>query len=181
MIKFSRLSFLLLLAGVLSFTACQKESVLPEDEEQKEETEIVNLLATIKANPNLTSLYTAITYAEMESTFEASKEYTFFAPDNDAFDTFLSKQNWSSITDASKSQMKSILEFHISDKGMVKSDDFTNGQTFRIMYGEYDVRLNLNDPAKPTAVLGLTNGVIVDKDIEATNGVMHRIDGVLSL
>jgi len=180
-IKLSRLSFLLLLAGVLSFTACQKESVIIEREENIEETEKVNLLATIKAHPNFTSLYTAITYAKMESIFLVSKEYTFFAPDNDAFDTFLRKQNWSSISDASKSQIKSILEFHLSDKGMVKSDVFTNGQKFRILYGAYDVSLNLNDPEKPTAVFGQSNGLIVDKDIEATNGIIHGIDEVLSL
>ncbi|MEL6926770.1 MAG: fasciclin domain-containing protein [Bacteroidota bacterium] len=174
------LTLICLLMGSCFFASCEKEN-LTSEEEVTASTQRKSLLETIKSNNDFSILYDAIVLAEMTATFEADKDYTFFAPDNNAFAAFLARQNWDSIAEGSTSQIKSIIEFHISDQGKVMSNQFTNGQKFKIMHGNYDVQLNLNDPEKPTAVLGLTSGIIITKDIEATNGVMHRIDGVLSL
>ena len=177
---------LLLLFGLtgLIFTSCQKETISPDpkkEEEKEEEVELVSTLDYIKTDENFSTLYDAILYANMEATLQQEKSFTFFAPDNDAFQKFMDKQGWNSINDASINQLEAILKFHISDQGMVESTTFTNGQEVPILYNDKKVSINMDDPEKTKVVLGLTHAIIIKKDIKATNGILHKIDDVLTL
>ncbi len=105
--------------------------------------------------------------------------YTFFAPNNAAWEVMLENNSWTSIDQISAPVLNTILQYHVSDSGMITSDQFSHGQEITIRYQSKVVRIDLDDPANPKVVAGLTNAGIVGIDQVTTNGVIHEMDGVL--
>ncbi|HHH50440.1 MAG TPA: fasciclin domain-containing protein [Saprospiraceae bacterium] len=176
----TKLSFMLVLMSAVLLVSCAKEEVNPKEENPKEDP-LKSVVALIKANENFSTFYKVIQITGMESMLEEDKAYTVFAPDNDAWNVFMTKQGWSSIEDANKSTLELIMKFHISEKGKIESKDFKNGLGIEIMFNQKKVTLLMEDNGTAKVVLGLTNATITQKDIDAKNGIIHKIDHILSL
>ena len=105
--------------------------------------------------------------------------YTFFAPNNDAWEALMTNNGWASINDASPAVLNTILKFQFSDVGAYNADQFTNNFQITIQFQSKKVYIDLSDPSNPRVVAGLTSVGIVGSEYSATNGVIHEIDGVL--
>ena len=143
-----------------------------ESETMAAEDSAGTIVDVAAGNPDFETLVAAITAADLGETLSGDGPFTVFAPTNEAFaalpegllDALLLPENQDALT--------AILTYHVVS-GEVPSDQVTEGDVDTVQ-GEAiavtipDGTVTLNDSATVTAV-----------DVEASNGVIHVIDGVL--
>ena len=123
------------------------------------------------ANGSFETLVAAVTAADLADTLSSDGPYTVFAPTDDAFAALPEGLVDCLLLEENVDALSSILTYHVVS-GEVFSTDLTEGPVATVQ-GE-DV------------VVGLTDGVtlnetvnVVIADVEASNGVIHAIDGVI--
>lgn len=164
--------FAILFAVVAFTTACTKDDDdTPMVEEQKT---IVGIAA---ANPDFSILVAALDKAGLVAVLDGSENYTVFAPTNQAF----LDAGISSLDGLSAEALTPILLNHVV-KGKIMSTDLAAGDN-------YAATENATGPNNSKISLYIKNamGVMVNNDatvttanIEASNGVIHVIDKVIS-
>ncbi len=126
---------------------------------------------------SLSTLVTAVKAANLVETLQGAGPFTVFAPTNDAFaalpagtlDTLLKPEN--------QDQLKSILTYHVVP-GTVLAGDLTDGQVITTVQGGTLTVKIADDMVYLVDATG--NQVKVEKaDVNADNGVVHVIGGVL--
>jgi len=135
-------------------------------------TEAGTIVEVAQGAGTFETLVAAVTAADLVETLSGEGPFTVFAPTDDAFaalpdgllDALLLPENKQVLTD--------ILTYHVVS-GEVTSDQVTAGDVATVEGEDItittdDGQVVLNDTATVTAV-----------DVEASNGVIHVIDGVL--
>jgi len=140
-----------------------------------------NALLYLKNTDNYSIFYSAIVRADLENELNIAGPITVFAPNNVAFTAFMENNGWSSVNDISPGVLKTIISFHISNIDEFMSSDLTHGKKIQILYQDRDIQVNLDGQDHPQLIAGLTKAFVIDMDYEVENGVVHEIDGVLSL
>ncbi len=117
------------------------------------------------------TLVTAVDAAGLVETLKGEGPFTVFAPTDAAFAALPEGTLDSLLMEENSDQLTSILTYHVVP-GKVMSTDLENGMEAETVQGE-TLTIMTED--------GVTvNGVnVVTADIEASNGVIHVIDGVL--
>lgn len=175
----------LLFAGALVLAACSDddgddessdtteestettEAAEPADESEGGET-IVDLAA---GNEDLSTLVTAVDEAGLVETLSGEGPYTVFAPTNEAFEA-LPEGTLDDLLADPEGALTDVLTYHVVE-GEVFSSDLTTGPVATVNGAELDVVVE--DDGTVTV-----NGIeVVMADIEASNGVVHVIGGVL--
>jgi len=134
-----------------------------------------NVLDVVMNDPQFSTLASAIKAAGLVDTLKGSGPFTIFAPTNDAFaklpagtlDEWLKPEN--------KDKLVALLTYHVVP-GKLKAADvmgMTNPSTATTLSGK---TLNV----KTSAPVMIGNANITKADIEASNGVVHAIDTVLT-
>ena len=117
------------------------------------------------------TLVAAVAAAELVDALSAEGPLTVFAPTDDAFGALPAGLVDCLLLPENKEALSIILTYHVVD-GAVMSTDLTDGPVPTLQGEEVTVDLTdgvtLNDSVK-----------VVTADIEASNGVIHVIDGVL--
>lgn len=193
-------------AGVfLIMTSCQKEAIEPTptdnstqqtstqdststttDPDTTSTTNINNppsnltLLQYIKGESDCSLFYQAVLRTGIEVDLSGDGPFTIFVPNDEAFQAFLENNNWTSLDDISQNTLTMIVKFHISNVE-VKISELEVGTIVPLFLLGKEMYINMDDPANPFAVLGLTKANFVERDLEQLNGVVHKIDGVLAL
>lgn len=117
------------------------------------------------ATPELSTLVGALQAADLVSILEGDGPFTVFAPTNDAF---------AALDEVpSGDALKEVLLYHVA-AGKFTAEDLINGQTVTTVQGDEVTVKIVNDEV----VLNDTVKVSI-ADIEASNGIVHVIDGVL--
>jgi transforming growth factor-beta-induced protein len=134
----------------------------------QESNTIVDIAA---GNPDFSTLVTAVQAAGLVDTLQGEGPFTVFAPTNEAF-AALGQDTINSVL-ANKELLTSILTYHVvAGKVMaadvVKLTSATTVEGSDIKISVKDGKVYLNDTIQ-----------VVTTDIEASNGVIHVIDGVL--
>lgn len=123
------------------------------------------------ANPNLSTLATALRVAGLDSVVATGGPFTVFAPTNAAF-AALPAATLNGLL-ANPAQLAQVLLFHVAS-GQVLSTQLTNGQNITTLRsGARPLVVNLTGGAK------IDNANVVAADVRALNGVVHVIDAVL--
>jgi uncharacterized surface protein with fasciclin (FAS1) repeats len=121
-----------------------------------------------QSDDDFSELVSALQDAGLVSTLEGNGPFTVFAPTNDAFQALPS----GTVQGLTTQELVEILSYHVIS-GEVTSGNLQAEQTVDALAGgqlfvTVDGNLNVNDSA---------GGVTLD--IDASNGVIHAIDGVL--
>lgn len=123
-------------------------------------------------DPNFSTLVTALQAAGLDEVLAAESEYTVFAPTNDAF-AALPEGTVEALLADPQGELSKILLYHVVP-GVARAADVVNLTEAETLNGA------------PVAITVVDGGVrlndsvnVVTTDIEATNGVIHVIDGVL--
>jgi uncharacterized surface protein with fasciclin (FAS1) repeats len=126
------------------------------------------IMETIEANSSLKILAKAVKAAGMAETLRKPGPFTFFAPNEEAFQ----KMNMDVLL-ADKEQLVSILQYHlVAEKRSAAELDAKNIFTLLTEFGKsLSVYLDENE-------IMIDNAHIVEPDIECSNGVIHIIDNV---
>ena len=136
-----------------------------------------DIVVVASETESLSTLVTAVKAANLVETLQGAGPFTVFAPTNDAFaalpagtlDTLLKPEN--------QDQLKSILTYHVVP-GTVLAGDLTDGQVITTVQGG-TLTVKIAD-GMVYLVDATGNQVKVEKaDVNADNGVVHVIGGVL--
>jgi uncharacterized surface protein with fasciclin (FAS1) repeats len=128
------------------------------------------IVGVAAANPDFSTLVTAVKTAGLESTLSGPGPYTVFAPTNEAFAKIPKAQLDAILAD--QQQLTSVLTYHVLPSA-VKAGDLQPTQSVATVQGaNVDIKVD-----GTTATINGCN--IVKTDIQASNGVIHVIDCVL--
>jgi uncharacterized surface protein with fasciclin (FAS1) repeats len=129
------------------------------------------IVAVAAANPDFSTLVTAVKAAGLVDTLNSKGPFTVFAPTNEAFAKLPAGTVESLLKPENKDKLAAILTYHVvsgkvlaADVVKLKSAKTVNGKAVAI---DATMGVKVND-ANVTAT-----------DIKASNGVIHVIDTVL--
>jgi transforming growth factor-beta-induced protein len=126
------------------------------------------------ATPSLSVLVQAVTKAGLVDVLSSPGDYTVFAPTNDAFAALLASLGYTSLDQVDTETLKGILLDHVVGAELDAVDVagvVDTGASVDSLGG-----LGLTFTSGPLAVNGVP---IAATDVEASNGTVHVISGVL--
>jgi uncharacterized surface protein with fasciclin (FAS1) repeats len=141
-------------------------------------TEPADIVDTAVAAGDFDTLVTAVQAAGLEETLRGEGPFTVFAPTDDAFAT-LPQGTLEQLLADPTGDLASILTYHVAEGEVMAGDVLeldgqevttVNGATFTVDVSDGDV--SLADAAGNRVA-------VVATDVDASNGVIHVIDGVL--
>lgn len=122
-------------------------------------------------NPDFSTLVAAVEAAGLAETLNAAGPYTVFAPTNEAFEALPAGTVEKLLKPANKEALTKILTYHVVAGEEIMSSDITAGKVATVEGQKLDITTDGG-----VKVNGVT---VVTADVEASNGVIHAIDGVL--
>ncbi len=152
---------------------------------------------------DLSTLLTALDAAELTETLKGEGPYTVFAPTNDGFNTLPAGKLDELMTPESKEALLKTLKYHVVS-GEYFASDLYDGQTLETLEGtkitvkgsspkgekgmmdEEGAQENVQEEVQEgmqqgqTAGLKINNANLIEQDIEASNGIIHVIDAVIT-
>ena len=177
------------LVAVLGLAACSSDSDSTADETTPAATESASPEATsasVGTIPEVaaeagtfTTLVDAVVAAELADTLSTG-EYTVFAPTDEAFAKDVDSETLTTLLEDPTGQLSEILKYHVVE-GKVTAEDVVklDGQDVATVNGEtLKVKITNDGKVKLTDAKGGTV-TVETPDVEASNGVIHVIDGVL--
>jgi len=182
-----RLTLMVMLLGFLLAACGEEEATVTTapvaadtstTEEMAEEEEMMDddVLAVAEAEGDLGTFLAGLEAAGIMEDFHGEGPFTLFAPSDEAFAAYLDGAGMSQEEAFAGAEMlQSILGYHVvtmmEDSEMVMGMD---GQTFTTLNGA-PLEVTVDGD---TVMVG--DATVLRYDIEASNGVIHVIDAVLS-
>lgn len=138
--------------------------------------QVVDVYETLKSNPDFSTLVGLLDQAGLSSTLQdASVNYTLFAPTNLAFDK-LDAKTLADLKDAKNAaKLKDLLEYHVVRGKLVASDVAASDELQAI--DEKVIAVKQSE----SGLVNVSGAVVTTADIDATNGVVHAVDAVLTV
>ncbi len=138
-----------------------------------QDTSSQNIVEVAQANPDFSTLVEAVSAAGLAETLSGPGPYTVFAPTNEAFAALPAGTLDSLLADPT-GQLASILKLHVVS-GAVDSEAAIEaaGGTVETLGGPVSVTLDGDQ-------LMVGGAKVITADIEASNGVIHVIDAVIT-
>jgi uncharacterized surface protein with fasciclin (FAS1) repeats len=127
---------------------------------------------TAVATPNLSTLVTALQAAGLVETLNGTGPFTVFAPVNPAFAALPADVLTRLLETNNRAILTKVLTFHVV-RGSFRASQLTNGQTLTTVEG---TQLTVSIA---NGVVRINGAQVTTADVEASNGVIHLIDGVL--
>lgn len=122
---------------------------------------------------NLTTMLRSVKAAGMETILDATGPFTVFAPSEMAFGKLSQGTLDNLLKPENKAKLNELLAHHIVN-GTSHFKDFTDGQQITTLGG---TTLLVKVTAAGTTVNGAT---LQRRDAEASNGVLHSLDKVIT-
>lgn len=119
-----------------------------------------------------TTLVAALKQAELVTSLSNAGPFTVFAPTNDAFNKLPAGTVDGLMKDDKKADLQNVLQYHVTVSSL-KAESFSDGQTLGMVNGD-NVTVSVKD-GKVT----LNGNVHIVASVQASNGMVHIVDGVL--
>ncbi len=152
-----------------------------DDDEAGDVVEPLNTITNFVANnDDYSSLAAALEITGLNRTLDGSTKFTVFAPNNAAFNSFLSESEFSGLDDVPADLLREILLNHVQE-GEIASDALSTGYISSMATGtasEENLSFYINVEEGVTI-----NGIseVTSADNEVANGVIHAVDAVIGL
>lgn len=133
---------------------------------------------------NLTTLVAAVKAADLVDVLNGDDEYTVFAPTDEAFGELPEGTVATLVKPENKATLQNILKYHVvkgtvDAKTIMRRINREGGYfTFKTLTGQHLVASRAGGKVKISDGNG-NNFYVVAADVEASNGVVHLIDGVM--
>ena len=160
--KFTKSFALAALAGMLALTA------LPQDSHAQDK-DIVDI--AVEAG-SFNTLVAAVQAAELVDVLKSEGPFTVFAPTDEAFAKLPEGTVANLLLPENKALLTSILTYHVVP-GKVLAADVVNLTSAATVNGQ-SVTITVDDSG-----VKVDAAMVVQTDIEASNGVIHVIDSVI--
>ncbi|WP_396214537.1 fasciclin domain-containing protein [Gemmatimonas sp.] len=160
-------------AAALSFAALTTTMVACGDDDNTPVAPATQtIVQTAAGTPQLSTLVSALQAAELTTTLSGAGPFTVFAPVNPAFSALPADVLTRLLETGNRAILTKVLTFHVVP-GRITASQLQNGQTLTTVEGT-------------TLPVTVANGVVTvggarvtTADINASNGVVHLIDGVM--
>ncbi len=175
--KFFKLIFLSVLIGFTA--ACSDDDDSGNDMPDEEMQTIVDIALE---SPDLTTLVAALQAADgdLVSVLSGDGPFTVFAPTNDAFNDFLTDNNFASLEDIPTDVLTDVLLNHVVSGTNLSTGLSTGYISSLSTAGVNGQALSLFiDTASGVGINGVSE--VTTADVEASNGVIHIVDAVIGL
>ncbi len=131
-----------------------------------------NIISVAYCDKSFTTFIKVLKATELNRTLRSPGPYTAFAPTNEAFEKLPAGQLDSWLKPENKSQLKTILLYHIV-AGNVPASDARNMKWANTLNGN---KLKISGSS---GSLMVGNAKVLESDVKACNGLIHKIDTVL--
>ena len=153
-----------------------------DDDDQIPVEDLQNIVEIALETNELSTLVAALQAADgdLVSALSGDGPFTVFAPTNEAFNAFLTDNNFSSLEDIPTDVLADVLLNHVVS-GTNLSGSLSTGYVSSLSTAGADGN-NLSlfiDTSSGVSVNAVSN--VSSPDIEASNGVIHIVDGVIGL
>ncbi|MFD2542490.1 fasciclin domain-containing protein [Lacinutrix gracilariae] len=155
-----------------------------DDSSNNNTTPEPNIVELAVANPDLSSLVAALTRADgnLTTVLSGNGPFTVLAPTNDAFAAFLTANGFASLEAVPTDVLSQILLNHVIMADVSSSDLIGMGSGYTSGSASGPDGLNVSIYFDATSSVTFNNaGTVSTADIDASNGTIHIIDGVLAL
>jgi len=134
----------------------------------------------VAENNDYSSLQAALEVTGLDATLDGSANFTVFAPNNAAFNSFLSAKGFSSLDEVPEDVLTEILLNHVQE-GEIMSSALSTGYIESMATGmasdaPLSLYINTSDGVMINGVSSVTTA-----DVEVDNGVIHAVDAVIGL
>ena len=119
-----------------------------------------------------TTLVAALKKADLVTSLSNAGPFTVFAPTNTAFALLPAGTVDNLMKDANKEDLRNVLQYHVS-LGVFKTESLQDGQSLGMVNGD-NVTVQIKD-----GKIMLNNSAHITASIQASNGIIHVVDGVL--
>ena len=175
------LSICALAVSALPVSAHERQAARPARHAQA-----ATLVAVAAANPDFSTLVSAVQAARLVDTLSGTGPFTVFAPTNEAFETLPEGTVDRLVQPSRRAALQRILTYHVV-AGRVSAADLATA----VRVGGGSANLTTVEGGRLTAVdagrgrLRLHDAAgesfwITATDVNASNGVIHVIDGVMT-
>ena len=135
------------------------------------DTSAMTIAEIVMDMDDFSTLEAALVKAGLVDTFTGVAEYTVFAPDNMAF-TAAGTAAENLMMDGMESDLSAVLQYHVV-AGKVMAADLSDGQMVETLNGA-ELTVEITD-----GNVMIDGAMVTMADVEASNGVIHRINAVL--
>lgn len=134
-------------------------------------------------NSRLSLLTEALDRTGLLQTLDIEGPFTLFAPPNEAFELFLQENSYNNIADVPLDLLRSILLNHVINGQFVVTDLFSSPIKTLATQDNSDLNLSMviDDSSGGFIINGEVNIDINNFDFRASNGIVHIVDGIISL
>ncbi|MBW7466381.1 putative surface protein with fasciclin (FAS1) repeats [Pontibacter aydingkolensis] len=140
-----------------------------------DDTKQYDLISLAKISPNLSTFATLAETAGIANALTADGKYTIFAPTNQAFSSMPRAKLERLSKPENKAELIKVLQLHILPNE-VASTRLSDNQRIKAGEDQY-ITINVDSNTRAATIGGAT---IMRPDIEASNGVLHVINGVIT-
>ena len=140
-----------------------------------------SILDIAASNEDFSTLAAAVVFAGLDGVLDGRRQFTVFAPTNDAFDVLLDALGLTAeelLSEENKELVTSVLLYHVA-AGARFSDDVVTSDQIKTQQGSF-IKVKEDDGFfvgnEENGFAALNLDLI---DIEARNGVIHVIDAVM--
>ena len=131
-----------------------------------------NIVKVAVGSPDHTTLVKALKQADLVDVLANPGPFTVFAPNNAAFDKLPKGTLDELMKPEKKADLQNILQYHVTTSAL-KADFFKDGQTIGMVNGD-NITVNVKD-----GKIILNNSATIIASVQASNGMVHIVDGVL--
>jgi uncharacterized surface protein with fasciclin (FAS1) repeats len=129
------------------------------------------------ANPDYSMFAAALEASGLDATLTGADVYTVFAPNNSAFEMFMTEVNgafgWATLDDIPTDVLQQVLTYHVVAGENVVAEEVGGTVQTSVQGESFSITGTVIDDAS------YTNANIVLTDVQAVNGIIHGVDKVL--
>jgi uncharacterized surface protein with fasciclin (FAS1) repeats len=130
-----------------------------------------NIVELASANPELSTLVTAVKAAGLVETLSGNNRLTVFAPSNRAFSALPPATLQRLLRPANRAKLRKLLTYHVV-AGEKPAQSLRSGRLISVQGGAINVRVTRGK-------VKVNNANVVAADVRASNGIVHVIDRVI--
>lgn len=150
-----------------------------DDTNEMKNTTIASLASK---NSEFSTLVSALNKTGLTSVLNDTGNYTVFAPTNEAFSAFLTQNGFSNLDAVPVAVLKEVLLNHVINDELF-SNELSTGYIKTLGKGAASSTNTLSMYVDTSNGMVKLNGVstVVTADIDASNGVIHKVNNVIGL
>jgi uncharacterized surface protein with fasciclin (FAS1) repeats len=139
------------------------------------------IVSVASSNPDFSYLVAAVKFAGLDGVLNGNRQFTVFAPTNEAFDSLAVKLGYTQgpdlLIEANRELVTNVLLYHVSPGNKFAQNVLKSGKVNTLLKQFIESRIENGVPQVGNPTNGYAN--ILKADLRASNGTIHVIDKVL--